>query len=291
MAKEVAFTKIAKISQAQQYMILSVLGASIFLGIGISLTVHFIQQIAYNAKVIAAEEESQVAYSNFIKDTGTCQKPKGSVYSEDELKRCDPNTIEISQVDGTLRYNILQNLAANSALNSVPKDYGSECHNDATGKNYTFKELNDTYDNANDAKSRQDALKRIKVCSALRVVPDALPAFRNEEALLASLNRIFNLSNWTYESLGPSGGNSTTAGSLPSGVNAMDVNLSIEADTGTTMNVLHNIERSIREFNIDRATIEWSAGNKLTLQGKASAYYMDESTVSESSKTISTGGN
>ena len=291
MAKEVAFTKIAKISQAQQYMILSVLGASIFLGIGISLTVHFIQQIAYNAKVIAAEEESQVAYSNFIKDTGTCQKPKGSVYSEDELKRCNPNTIEISQVDGTLRYNILQNLAANNALNSVPKDYGSECHNDATDKNYTFKELNDMYNDANDANSRQAALSRIKVCSALRVVPDALPAFRNEEALLASLNRIFNLSNWTPESLSPSGGSSTTTGSLPSGVNAMDVNLSIEADTGTTMNVLHNIERSIREFNIDRATIEWSAGNKLTLQGKASAYYMDESIVSESSKTISTGGN
>ena len=290
MAKEVAFTKIAKISQAQQYMLLSVLGASIFLGIGISLTVHFIQQIAYNSKVIAAEEESQVAYSDFIKNTGTCQKPSGSVYSDEELKRCNPNTIETSQIPNTLRYNVLQNLAANSSLNSVPKNYGAECYNEASGKNYTFKELNDMYNNASNATDRQAALNRVKVCSALRVIPDALPAFRNEEALLASLNRIFNLSDWTPESLSPSGSSSNVTKNLPSGVNAIDVSLSVEADAGTTMTVLHNIERSIREFNINRATIEWSGSSKLTLQGRASAYYMDESNIIESNKTISTEG-
>ena len=51
MAKEVAVGKRAKISEAQQYMILSVLVASIILGVALSLTFHFIQQISFNAKI------------------------------------------------------------------------------------------------------------------------------------------------------------------------------------------------------------------------------------------------
>ena len=55
MAKEIAIGKRAKISEAQQYMLLSVLGAAIFLGAAIALVVHFIRQISFNTKVIMAE--------------------------------------------------------------------------------------------------------------------------------------------------------------------------------------------------------------------------------------------
>ena len=58
MAKEVAISKKLKISQAQQYMLLAVFGASIFLGVAISLVSTFIHQISFNTKVIMAEEES-----------------------------------------------------------------------------------------------------------------------------------------------------------------------------------------------------------------------------------------
>ena len=44
MAKEIAIGKRAKISEAQQYMLLSVLAASIVLGAAISLIIHFVQQ-------------------------------------------------------------------------------------------------------------------------------------------------------------------------------------------------------------------------------------------------------
>ena len=60
MAKEVAIGKRAKISEAQQYMLLSVLVASVVLGAAISLIIHFVQQISFNAKVIAAEDEAIV---------------------------------------------------------------------------------------------------------------------------------------------------------------------------------------------------------------------------------------
>ncbi len=52
------------------------------------------------------------------------------------------------------------------------------------------------------------------------------------------------------------------------------------------MSVLNNIERSIREFNIKTATIEWSGSDNLLLQAQANAYYMDKSIITETKKTI-----
>ena len=271
-------------------MLLSVLVASLFLGAGLSLTIHFIQQISYNIKVIAEEEKSIATYTSAIKETGICKAPKGKDYSDEELRQCNPDNIEITEIPGTLRYNILENLAANEALNSVPKEGDSNCR-DSDGKNYTFKQLNDAYKNATSTEERQAAIQNIKTCSALRIIPDALPSFKNEEALLASLNQIFNLSNWSPESLSPSGNSSSSNRTLPAGLNPIEVILSVEADTGTTMNVLNNIERSIREFDIERATIEWSGSSGLTLEARATAYYADETILSETTKTISTGGN
>ena len=278
-AKEVAIGKRAKISEAQQYMLLAVLGASVVLGVAIALTVHFIKQISFNTEVIMAEDKAIVSYSDVIKTTGICEKPKGEVYSDKELNDCDPNSIEISQIEGTLRYNILENLADNSALNSVPKEDNSIC------KDYTFAELKEMYNDAKNSSDAATASQLIKSCSALRIIPDALPAFKNEEALLASLNKLFLESGWQPESLSPG-----SSSSLSNGLNAISLKVSIEGDASTTMGVLNNIERSIREFDIERATIEWGSNNTLSLQAQATAYYMDESSITEATKTLKAEG-
>ena len=291
-AKEVAIGKRAKISQAQQYMLLSVLGASVILGVTIALMVHFIQQIAFNSRVIAAEDQSMVSYSNAIKTTGVCRKPQGDIYTDEELNKCDPNSTELSQIPNTLRSNILENLATNADLNSVPKEANSVCVNPDTNKNYTYVELDDLYNQAASSGNSgqiESATQLMKSCSALRIIPDALPAFKNEEALLASLNKLFIDSNWQPESLSPGG--ASLNNNLKNGLRALSVSLSVEADTGTTMTVLHNIERSIREFNIERATIEWSGEDTLTLQANSTAYYMEESSIAETQKTIKPGEN
>lgn len=284
MAKEVAISKRLKISEAQQYMLLAVLGASVFLGASISLVSHFVQQISFNTKVIMADDQSIVAYSNIIKSTGVCQSPKGSVYSDDELSKCDPDSIEVSQIPDTLRANVLENLAANEALNSVQKEDDSSCLNQSTGKSYTYKELNKLYSDARGASELQAAAGLIKSCSALRIIPDALPSFGNEESLLASLNKIFALSGWEPDSLSPSEEMETS--DLAENLNKISVNLSIESNSGTTLKVLHNIERSIRDFNVERATVEWQEGDTLSLQAQAAAYYMTESSITESTQTI-----
>ena len=291
MAKEIAIGKRAKISKAQQYMMLAVLGASLVLGAAISLTSHFIQQISFNTEVIKVQEESIAAYSDIIQSTGTCTKPSGSIYSDDELDKCDPNSIEVSQVPDTLRYNIIEKLAANKALNSVPRESNTDCIDPATGKSFTYKQLSEQYKKANGASELQKVSQKFKTCSALRVIPDALPAFKNEEALLASVNKIFIESDWEPETISPSDGEaSETTRSLPLGVNPISVILSIEANSGTTMNVLNNIERSIREFDINKATIEWGSDDTLVFRAEATAYYVDESTIAETNKVITTEG-
>ena len=200
MAKEVAIEKRAKISQAQQYMLLAVLGAAIFLGAAVSLIMHFISQISFNMEVIAEEEKAIVAYSNAIRDIGICKKPKGAIYTDDELKKCNPDSIDVSLVPGTLRANIMENMAANAALNSVPKE-DSSCTNPYTGKKYSYEELNKMYTDAETDDDLIAASELIQKCSALRIIPDALPGVKNEEALLASLNKIFLLTDILWPKL------------------------------------------------------------------------------------------
>lgn len=289
MPKEIAIGKRAKISEAQQYMLFAVLGASIVLGIAVSLVTHFIRQISFNADVIVAEDKAIDAYSEVIKNVGICKSPRAKAYSADELKDCNPDSIEISEIPDTLRANILENLAANEALNSVPKDSGSSCVNPKTNKNYTYEELNTIYKDANGSDELVAASQLIKSCSALRIIPDALPAFKNEEALLASLNKLFLVSGREPESLSPSG--TISASDLGDGLNAVVVNLAInEASTEETIRLLTNIERSIREFNIRTATISWSGASTLSFRAQATAFYRDESSVNEVNKTIKSEG-
>ena len=294
MAKEVAISKRAKISQAQQYMLLSVLGAALFLGAAIALVMYFTRQISFNAGVIAEEDKTIVSYSDTIEGIGICKKPNGAVYTDEELDKCTPDSVEVSAVPETLRSNILENMAANEALNSVPKENTSECINPSTNKNFTYSEMMKLYDSAikeKNAEQIKTVSGLIRTCSALRVIPDALPAFKNEEALLSSLNRIFQISGWEPESLSPTG--SSSIAPIGNNLYAFSVRLSVEADSDVTINFLNNIERSIREFNIERATIEINTNNTLVLQAQATAYYLvpPEIELLETKKIIKSGDN
>lgn len=298
MAKEITLTKNLKISEAQQYMILAVLGASLVFGVSIALVIRFTNQISFNTKIIMEEEKAIADYSHVIEEIGICKSPRGSTYSDSELEACDPASIEVSEVPGSLRANILEKLAANTSLSSVPKvasTNDTSCINPTTNKAYTYKELNQIYTAAVGSDELTTAANLIKSCSALRVIPDALPAFSNNEALMASLNKLFILSNWEPEALSPSGENEPYAEG--SSMNIIPVGLAIEADSGTTKQVLYNIEHSIREFDIVGATIEWSGDNSIIVEANAHAYYVTPTTLPSYTTTItdhnitSRGGN
>lgn len=287
MAKEITLTKNLKISEAQQYMILAVLGASLVLGVSIALVIRFTNQISFNTRIIMEEERAVAEYSKVISDIGICKKPRGDTYSDSELKSCDPSAIEITEVPNSLRANILENLAANESLISVPKvtsTNDTSCINPITGKVYTYDELNKIYSDAVGSDELTAASNLIKSCSALRVIPDALPAFSNNEALMASLNKLFILSNWEPEALSPSG--ESTPYNETSNMHVVPVGLTIEADASTTKQVLYNMEHSIREFDISSATIEWSGENSITVEASARAYFINPVTLPRYTTTI-----
>lgn len=291
MAKEITLTKNLKISEAQQYMILAVLGASLVLGVSIALIIRFTNQISFNTTVIMEEEKAIADYSHVIEEIGVCKSPKGETYSDDELKKCDPDGIEVSEIPGSLRANILENLAANPALSSVPKVTSSNdtsCINPKTGKSYTYEDLNKIYNDAAGSDELTAASNLIKSCSALRVIPDALPAFSNNEALMASLNKLFILSNWEPEALNPSG--ESQPYDEEGNMNIVPVGLTIEADSGITKQVLYNIEHSIREFDITSATIEWSGDNSIIVEASANAYYVTPTTLPRYTTVITENG-
>ena len=287
MAKEVAISKRLKITKAQQNMLFAVLIASIVLGAALSISINLIKRISFNKDVIVEKDKAISEYSRVISGVGVCKKPKGSIYTEEELKKCNPDSITLSEIPGTLRANILQDLAANPALTSVLKEDEDSCINSSTGKNYTYDELRELY-LASSEEDRASASDLLKACSALRVIPDALPSFRNEEALLSSLNMIFDISGWMPESLmpGDSGAQKTEDGLLSIGMN-----LTVESGGDVTMEVLNNIERSIRTFDLNNVNVEWAENGYLNLSARASAYYVEPSTIIETRKTIRAGGN
>lgn len=286
--KEEPGSKRAQISQAQQYMIFAVLGASIFLGAAIAVVINSINKISFSANVIVAQDQSIIGFSDAIKNIGICGKPSGQVYSDDELKKCSPNNINVANVPNTLRSNILNNIASNKALASVPNENDAGCINQATGKNYTYQELEENYSNAESEEAIAAAVGLIKTCSSLRVIPDALPAFKNEEALLASVDKIFNISGADLQSLSPT--DETDGAPFGANLYTISVHLALEGGTDVVHRLLNNLELSIRNFNVDRATIDWSSNGSIDLKATASAYYMTPSTLMVTDKSISSGG-
>lgn len=288
MVKDISLGKRAKITQAQQYMILAVFGAAIFLGAAIAVIIYSINKISFSANVIMAQDQAIVSFSDTIKDIGICRKPAGKVYTDDELKKCSPNSVDLSSIPGTLRANIIEQMASNHALASVPNHSNSDCTNPETGKNYTYKELENKYSSADSDEKQAEALGLIKACSALRVIPDALPAYKNEEALLASIDKIFRDSGTEPESLSPT--DETSWAPFGTNLYTISVRLGIEAGAGTVNTFLNNTELSIRNLNIERATIEWSGSNSINFQARATAYYMAPSTLTITDKTVKPGG-
>ncbi|MBQ3292842.1 hypothetical protein IJG93_00845 [Candidatus Saccharibacteria bacterium] len=287
--KDIKIGKRAMITQAQQYMILAVFGATLFLGAAIAVVMKSVTKIGFSASVIMEEDQSIVSFSNAIRDIGICTKPKGSVYTDDELKNCNPGTINVSSVPSTLRYEVLKTVASNKALESVANQSKSSCVNPKTGKNYTYSELEKNYDDAGEDEEKLVAAGNlIRTCSALRVIPDALPTYKNEEALLASVDQIFRDSGTTPESLRPT--EESSLAEFGNNLYTISVRLSIETGTRDIHVFLRNVEHSIRNFNIDRATISWGSNSSIEFSAFGTAYYMEPSSVLISSKTLKPGG-
>ena len=268
-----------KISKAQQFTMLEVLGASLVLGTCIVMSIFLIKYIKFNATIIGEKNNAITDYDQTIRNVGVCVDTDGNGrLSTEELEKCNPNEVSLSKVTNSLRYKILSQMAQNGDLETVARQRNTNCY-DYNGARIDFNKL---YEESTDEKEKQQYLQSSKICSALRVIPDALPASKNTEALMASLNEIFLRTGWEPERLSPR--DDSVRSDIP-GVDVIPVSLRIEGTDAVVLAVLNNIEKSIREFDITTATVEWTAGG-LSMQASANAYYLSEQTPIETTKTL-----
>lgn len=287
MANKPADTKRVKISKAQQLTMVEVLGASLILGTCLVLSIFLVKYIKFNTKIIAAKNEAISNYDQTIRNVGICADTDGNGRLNDkELEACKPNSVELSSVTNSLRYNVFETMAQNENLESVARKRSEEfvklCY-DEDGERYDFKKL---AAQAETDLERHRYLQSLKACSALRVIPDALPAKKNTEALMASLNEIFIESEWEPESLAPRDDRVT---SNIAGVEIVPVSLRYQGSDAKVLSVLYNIEKSIREFDITVATVEWNNVG-LSLNAQANAYYLADIMTLEGETTVKAKG-
>ncbi len=286
--KTLAISKSLKISKAQQYTMLEVLIASLILGVSIVLTIWLVKYIAFNNKVLTEYGKTIEAYEKTIINVGVCNPGADKKLSDEELKSCNPNEINIDDVKGSLRYNVLVNLANNISLESVARESQSVCKDD-NGKKIDFTK---EYRKANTEKEKEQALAMMSMCSALRVVPDALPSQENPEATVASLNQIFILSRTEPTTLAVDEMNSSSeesSGELDEteqiNLGVIPVRFEVEQPSSTVQRLLEKMETSIRTFNIARATFEWNNG-VLDMKANAQAYFSTGLAAHEVTKTV-----
>ena len=281
---EAAVGKRIKISKIKQQMMLAVLGASLIFGVSVVFCIFFVKYIIFNTTVINEKDKAISNYYVAIKNAGVCQpKDKSGKFSDKDLEQCDPNDIDVTSIPDTLRYNVLIGMTENNNLESVARESQQVCY-DSEGKKRDFSK---EYLNAKTDSERTEKMNMLKMCSSLRVIPDALPAQKNDPALLGSMNQIFLLTGFQPESLAPS----VTAEASPiSGIEVIPVSVSVENTTLATTLLLQNMEKSIRSFSFQSATITWEGEAqgqpRLKLQGSAFAFYTNQINASETSKTV-----
>lgn len=267
------------ISKAQQITMLEVLGASLVLGTCIVLTSFLIKYIKFNTEVIAAKNEAITDYDETIRNVGVCADTDGNKrLSDKELAACDPSNVKLSEVKGSLRYNVLETMAQNESLESVARQRNENCYGE-DGQRIDFNKL---YEETSDETEKKQYLQSAKICSALRVIPDALPAQKNTEALMASLNQILVLAGVEPENLSPRDEVFTEV--FP-GVSAIPVSLRLEGADSKVVSALDTIEKSIREFDMTVATIEWTTQG-LSLTATANAFFLSEKPIIETEKFV-----
>ena len=286
MAKEVAIAKRAKISKANRNMLIAVCGAAMIMGCSIVGAIWCIKVIGFNGAVLTAQEKAILDYEKSIVNIGICRGQNGRIAGS--LKDCDPNDISEADIPGTLRYEIMVNMANNEALESVGRDALSVCFK-PDGMKIDFVGL---LNEAEYEEERLAALDMIRMCSALRVVPDALPSTENVEALLASLNYILlavGVPKGSIEGLKPGSGGDFGGGGA--GLSGMPVDFSLNNDQNSVYLSLKGIELSIKTFDLRIAVIEWKADGKVEMSVKGMAYHTTEMAKPTRTEIVSASSN
>lgn len=262
--KGVALAKRAKIDKAQQYMLIAVCAASVFLGVTIVGVIYLSKKIGFNV---------------------TIMKENGDVI--DSLDKSQKNLKSLSDVVGEL--------ASNDNLESVArKRDGVNCEEGIRKAKA---------DDGSYALQAEDVdIEIVRTCSALRVIADTLPSKKNTNATNNSLNWLVVNKNKEVKLQSLNGTDSYSAmGGITTitddegnqiNVNGLGTSITIEDTATNVLAVMDTIEHSIRNFDIRTVTIGWSGdgsdsrAGSIDLSATYASYYSQEVKVLTQKKTI-----
>ena len=164
---------------------------------------------------------------------------------------------------------------------------------------------NDCVKMADSSIIESDSIEDIEVartCTALRVIPDAMPSSKNEEATLSSMNQLLLWSNGgTGVGLKAISGDSNNVSASPSmgeGSTMSNISLSLSLNDEATRikGALSTIEDSIRNYDISDIKIQWSGDEfdnsgvyippTIEVNGTFNAYYSNPVSIEKQSKKI-----
>ena len=256
--KGVAFAKWAKIDSAQQKMFLAVCGTSVLLGVTIVSIIYFAKVIAFNGTLIGEKDK-------IIKDYTSIQKSLQSISSQ------------------------VNELSNNENLEAVARTRAADCAK--------YLDLDKSEDEESEDSNKIDSIELARVCTSLRVIPDAIPSKKNVEATLASLNQLLLWSDGSIKIDGITGsdveGGSSikdSDGNVSKSLRSVGATLSLDDTSGKVRNALDTIENSIRNYDIASASISFSGDSTTseTIEFHATfrAYYSDTVNIEKKSKKV-----
>lgn len=170
-------------------------------------------------------------------------------------------------------------LSVNEYLESVARLRDEDCKDFQTAVGNTVK-LSD--------------LERVRECSALRVITDALPYTKNADTALTSfylLNVKAGEAGASLDSVAGSEFESVTLGEGAAKLSTMSVAAEFSDEPAAIMESLKYIEKSVRNFEISRATIsygknETSGTTILSLSSSFVSYFADVSGLANQKLTV-----
>lgn len=261
--KGVAFAKWAKIDKAQRNMFLAVCGTSIVLGVTLVSGLYFTKVISFNGKLI--DEKDKI-----IKDYSSIQKSLSSISKQvDELRN-------------------------NESLEAVSRTRAADC-----AKYSSLLNKSDEDSDSEVASIDEDIeIELARICTALRLIPDAIPSKNNTEATLASLNQLllWSDSSIQIEGLSASDSRSSVAFTDQDGrtvtttLQPIGAALSLDDTAEKIHRALDTIENSIRNYDISSASITFSgdstSAEEIELRATFRAYYSNPVSIQKQTKKI-----
>lgn len=151
--------------------------------------------------------------------------------------------------------------------------------------------------NDENAEEEIDNIELARICTSLRMIPDAIPSKNNVEATLASLNQLLLWSDGSIQIDGIANTDVDNASfSNDSGEEVQNTLMpigaavSIDDTTERVHRALDTIENSIRNYDIAAATISFSgdstSSDSIELNASFRAYYSNPIGISKQTKKI-----